>query len=438
AQAFNQAVQAIDKPTMLKMQHSVQEPTVVNAAQSRPQSGDIFATLAISTEEAERGSNRTLTLPGGQRVSIVIPPGIRDGEVLRLDNQGKTVSGADQNAPIVLTISVKLGENPQVASPAHNYEATVPSTPPQNLRNSGTVPVAPIIASTVDSSDNLPTIASRRDAAYNIDSTVSASYQGAVVPRQRRFPLVITLLLLVLLLIVVGGGIYFAKATLGFGASSTPTVGTTATVASSPVTATSSATTGVTPSVATGPTNTYTHSGTLGMNDPLRDNSQGHSWLEGTNSLGATCQFTGGAYQSTQPNPGYFHACLAQATNYNNFVFEVQATLVSGDYMGLIFRSASDNYYYFRVDPTSQYTFKVYQAGNDKVLSQGPGPTVNAGQTYLLAVVANYGNFTFYVDHQQVAQLTDPTFSSGHIGVFVGDQTNSAVAVFRNAHVWTL
>jgi hypothetical protein len=174
------------------------------------------------------------------------------------------------------------------------------------------------------------------------------------------------------------------------------------------------------------------------MNDPLRDNNQGHAWTEGTNSLGATCQFTGGAYQSTQPNPGYFHACQAQATNYNNFVFEVQATLLSGDYMGLVFRSAANNYYYFRVDPTGQYTFKVYQAGNDKVLSQGPGPTINAGQTYLLAVVANYGNFTFYVDYQQVAQLTDPTFSSGHIGVFVGNQTNSAIGVFRNAHVWTL
>ncbi|HYL43969.1 MAG TPA: protein kinase [Ktedonobacteraceae bacterium] len=438
-QAFNQAVQAIDKPTLLKMQHNVQEPTIVNAAQSRPQSGDIFATLAISAEEAERGSNRTLNLPGGQRVSIVIPPGIRDGEILRLDNQGKTVSSADQIAPIVLTISVKPGEKPQAASPAHNYEATVSSTPPQNLRNSGTVPVAPIIASSAsDSSDNLPTVASRRGAAYNIDSTVQAPYRGVSVPHQRRFPLVITLLLLVLLLVLVGGGIYFAKASFGFGASSTPTVGTTATVVSSPVTATSSVTTSVTPSVATGPTNTYTHSGVLALNDPLRDNSQGHAWLEGTNSLGATCQFTGGAYQSTQPNSGYFHACLAQATNYNNFVFEVQATLISGDYMGLIFRSVADNYYYFRVDPTGQYTFKVYQGANDKVLAQGPGPIINAGQTYLLAVVANYGNFTFYVDHQQIAQLTDPTFSSGHIGVFVGDQANSAVAVFRNAHVWTL
>ncbi|HET7641456.1 MAG TPA: protein kinase, partial [Ktedonobacteraceae bacterium] len=207
-QAFNQAVQAIDKPTLLKMQHNVQEPTIVNAAQSRPQSGDIFATLAISAEEAERGSNRTLTLPGGQRVSIVIPPGIRDGEILRLDNQGKTVSSADQIAPIVLTISVKPGEKPQAASPAHNYEATVSSTPPQNLRNSGTVPVAPIIASSAsDSSDNLPTIASRRGAAYNIDSTVQAPYRGVAVPHQRRFPLVITLLLLVLLLVLVGGGI---------------------------------------------------------------------------------------------------------------------------------------------------------------------------------------------------------------------------------------
>ncbi len=173
------------------------------------------------------------------------------------------------------------------------------------------------------------------------------------------------------------------------------------------------------------------------MNDPLSNNSQGHAWLEGTNSLGASCQFSGGGYQATQPNPGYFHACMAQGTNYNNFVFEVQATLISGDYLGLIFRSEADNYYYFRVDPTGQYTFKLYQGSNDNVVSQGPGPIINVGQTYVLAVVANYGNFTFYVDHKQIAQLTDPTLGSGRIGFFVGDQANSALAVFRNARVWT-
>src|SRR5207248_2461012 len=136
------------------------------------------------------------------------------------------------------------------------------------------------------------------------------------------------------LLLVVAGTAYFARASLGGGNNNNPTpvvtVPAQTQVATSTSTSTTIVTTVATPTLmattAAGPTNPYTQTGARALNDPLADNSQGHAWLEGTNKLGATCSFTNGAYQATQPNPGYFHACMAQATDYSNFAFEVQMT----------------------------------------------------------------------------------------------------------------
>ena len=50
--------------------------------------GTLHATLTISRAEAERGTTRTLTLPGGRQVSIIVPAGVGDGSILRLQGQG--------------------------------------------------------------------------------------------------------------------------------------------------------------------------------------------------------------------------------------------------------------------------------------------------------------------------------------------------------------
>ncbi len=435
-QALSQAVQGIDAPTLLQMQNDMQSPTILSKPQSKSSPDNIYATLAISADEALNGAARTLSLPGGQHLPVTIPPGIRDGQVIRLDSQGKAVSGANQTGTVILTIVIKPTEKPAFAPLPNPYDKTAASTPPNNLKNSRTVYSSPPV--------NQPPLI-HSGASSNQQPPIISS--GAVTSQPRRLPLSGTLLLVgLVLLVIVGGGIYFARASLeGGSGKNNPNLIVTVPSNSHTPQSTTAPTTAVT-SIATTSTNTtnpYTQSGTLVLNDPLVDNSQGHAWLEGTNKLGATCTLTSNGYQATQPNAGYFHACMAQATDYSNFVFEVQATMNSGDYIGLIFRnnSANSTYYLFSVDATGQYNLKLYDSINNTgtVLSQGSTSPISSGQSYVLAVVANFSNIGLYVNHQPIASVTDGTLNHGQIGVLVGNlNSSSAVAVFSHARVWTL
>ena len=54
-----------------------------------PQGGDIRATLALSQSESQTGSSRTLTLPGGRRITVPVRAGIRNGEQILLKGHGR-------------------------------------------------------------------------------------------------------------------------------------------------------------------------------------------------------------------------------------------------------------------------------------------------------------------------------------------------------------
>jgi hypothetical protein len=71
-----------------------------------PQSGDIRATLALSQAEAQAGSSRTLTLPGGRRITVPVRAGIRNGEEIRLKGQGEPAWTGGPVGDLVLTISI--------------------------------------------------------------------------------------------------------------------------------------------------------------------------------------------------------------------------------------------------------------------------------------------------------------------------------------------
>jgi hypothetical protein len=62
------------------------------------------ATLAISDTEALSGTTRTLTLPGGNKVSVQVPPGTSEGQIIRLDKQG------DLQQELHVTIAIKHPE----------------------------------------------------------------------------------------------------------------------------------------------------------------------------------------------------------------------------------------------------------------------------------------------------------------------------------------
>lgn len=71
-----------------------------------PQSGDIRATLALSQAEAQAGSSRTLTLPGGRRVTVPVRAGIHDGEQIRLKGQGEPAWVGGPVGDLILTVSI--------------------------------------------------------------------------------------------------------------------------------------------------------------------------------------------------------------------------------------------------------------------------------------------------------------------------------------------
>ncbi len=74
--------------------------------------GELHATLAISRAEAETGTTRTLTLPGGRQVSVTVPAGMGDGTTLRLEGQGMPYYEGGPAGSLVLTISIPAEASP--------------------------------------------------------------------------------------------------------------------------------------------------------------------------------------------------------------------------------------------------------------------------------------------------------------------------------------
>jgi len=361
-----------------------------------PASNAIRATLAISTTEAIYGTSRRLTLPNGQQVNVSVPAGTSNGQVLRLGGlTGPSPTGVATDA-LLLTISVT---DPGVS------------------------------ASSPNAVDAAPTII----GSHSLSANTRANRQGLSKG--------MTVLLIILALLLGAGSVAFFALYLPKNNSTSTTPTTTVSVN---VNATSTARastpvpthTGVTPTVSQNP-----YGGTLALNDPLLDNSQSHGWLTGANQKGATCEFRGDGYYSTEPAKLFFHSCYASNPDFSNFAFEVQMTLISGDYAGIIFCNATtDTYYLFRVGIGGSYSLLIFGQPNSNGASLATGSiSVNLFQPNLIAAVVSGGSIKLYLNRQLITSVNDSTYTHGRIAVFSWNATgNVAEAVFRNAKVWKL
>ena len=112
ADALQQTLPTIDHPTIVNtmghLQYDDNRPTMMSAA-NLAQNDAVHATLAISSAEAAQGTSRALTLPGGQRITVSVPPGIQNGQVLRIGEQEGTLIDGNLADPLLLTIAVASG-----------------------------------------------------------------------------------------------------------------------------------------------------------------------------------------------------------------------------------------------------------------------------------------------------------------------------------------
>jgi curved DNA-binding protein len=88
---------------------------------------DQEATLDLSLEEAARGGRRKLSLADGRDYSVTIPPGVRDGQLIRLSGEGSTGVGNGPAGDLLLRVRTK--PHPRFAREGDNLRVELPVTP---------------------------------------------------------------------------------------------------------------------------------------------------------------------------------------------------------------------------------------------------------------------------------------------------------------------
>jgi DnaJ C terminal domain len=384
-----------------------------------PQSGDIRATLALSQAEAQTGSSRTLTLPGGRRITVPVRAGIRDGEVIRLNGQGEPAWSGGPVGDLILTVSIPpsgqygSGSQPNFVDdpsaptdyiqPPSPKPSTYPSSYPLPASTPNYNPYAPTASPSPNyppagaggSYPNYPEHTQPQEPLYLYQNQAPyAGYPQAgqqtpqqytpaqqPPPKRRRFSLTVTILLIIIVLFLIGGSllIYYvgvyqpqkmhadATATVNAQITGTAQANTQATanaLATSMAEANATATAQASATAAASATATALQgilgqatSGNPRLNDPMSAPSN-NNWDQlsaAISAQGGSCAYTGGAYHATMPQKGFFQPCFAEAATFSNFAFQVQMTITQGDEGGLMFRA----------DPVNSkfYLFRISQNG---------------------------------------------------------------------------
>lgn len=422
-----------------------------------PDSGDndIRATLAISPEEARMGTNRTLTLPGGQAVIVTVPSGAYDGQVIRLPGLASS-PGSGASGDLLLTLAIQYMPAADTFPNSGNAEPTmwasysdIQDTPPPPPPSSSWLSTQQAGAFVGQSSSFTP-------PPYPVN-------QGMLTPpppipdratRARPATGKIILLVALALLIIAGAtGLFIvvrnnqvasdkANGTATARTASTQAENATATTFSASSNATSTAIVRSTASLVANNPNPYAPgNSTLAIYSTLADSNADPTWPSNPGS----CTYAGRAYHVATPKPPFFQECTNTHVAFNDFAFEVQVTIIKGDAAGLAFRDdGNGNFYLFIIDRSGFYVLYKYVNSSPKpALISGSSAAIHQGlnSAKIMAVVARGDTFTLYVDHQQIASGRDSTYNTaGSCGLVATSYTNNnqpAEAAFSNARAWS-
>jgi serine/threonine protein kinase len=196
------------------------------------------------------------------------------------------------------------------------------------------------------------------------------------------------------------------------------------------------------------------HNGTLVLNSPLDQQDQQLRWDE----LLGRCSFRASSYHVVAGPPSQgFTLCSATASDYANFVYQVQMTITkvtsTAGSGGLVFRSNKTNaqFYFLEIFTTGKYAF--YRCPGAKgacaALSTGAGPIpsfqLDLNKPNTVALMVSDNTFSIFVNNQLVGDpivdvLPDSTYSHGRIGMMARQNDPNAVTdvSFNEIKIWKL
>jgi len=234
-----------------------------------------------------------------------------------------------------------------------------------------------------------------------------------------------------------------ATATASVVAANTTATAANATATATIVAANATATASV---IAANPNLYPPYSGRLALYDPLSDNSRGYDWENYLNDVSG-CAFTGSVLHVTETKARFFADCFATKTDFSNFDFEVQMTIIKGNCGGIMFRADQTNnkFYYFRLCQDGSFALYLFvdnTFANAQLLTKGSDPAIHTGlnQQNTIAVVANAIGMDLYVNRKLLlnGSVKESTYSHGQIAVAADAEPLPTEVVFSNARVWVL
>jgi len=187
------------------------------------------------------------------------------------------------------------------------------------------------------------------------------------------------------------------------------------------------------------------------FDDPLSNNTGPGKWDQGSSAPNTGCAFTAQAYHASEARQGYLQRCIAQATRFSSFAYQVHVTINNGEQgeAGLLFRidSTNQSYYFFHISPNGTYALDLYiynpnQQPNtqEQNLAQDTSSAIatGLGQSNQIAVIANSDALYLYVNGHYLTRALSNTLSAGKIGLGVLDKNTPVDAQFTDAQVWQL
>jgi eukaryotic-like serine/threonine-protein kinase len=392
ARAFEQALLADDSG-----------PTLASTLQE-PNRSDIHAALVLSEAEALTGTHRRVTLLGGRQVSVTVPAGTQDGQIIRLEGQVEAESSRDSPGALILTITIAPPEEHTHEAFADGDATVISSGSETDAKGAAELAPQELLQEQTRGSVS----ATHSQGAGAVAPPSLASVRTETVKRRRGLSRGTAILLVGLALLVVVGSVGFFYLTRN------------------------------------NQQNPYPPYATLTLDDSLSNQSHNYNWPEGSDN-GGSCAFTAGVYHVNAPQQtSSYHICMVSNSNFNDFAYQVELTIIKGDAGGMSFRFDTDytkgDFYVFGIRQNGQYALDLYKNYLlVTTLRSGSSSAINTGlsRSNLLAVVANGSTIDLYVNHQRIDGVSDSNYSRGEIGVFAIDLTGPTEVAFSNAKVWT-
>jgi serine/threonine protein kinase len=357
--------------------------------------GDVEESLEITPEEAERGTSHTVTLLTGHTLTVVIPPKVQDGHRIVLAGMGERQPESGLRGNVVITVIVQQA----------NISPPIQQAEPVKRSDSGG------------------------------EGQTSSKKTGVLVSRRQRLLRIVlagAISLLFLLSTVVGVEAYQGNVRLNT-LRVAPTLTASAHQRAANLAATATARAEAYPSYLPG-------QGKPALFDPLR---QPGFWVNDGDEVEG-CQFIKNTYHSREMKLKRFYSCIG-AFSFSNFAVEVEMTIIQGDCGGVLFRSSSNDYKFYRFEICRDGQFDLLKyVDNDgqnaqELVSTRDHAAIKRGanETNVIAVVARGNQITLFINKQQVAIVQDGSYTAGSIELMADAITDPTEVSFQNVKIWT-